>query len=123
MEPTPTGIPDPTSIATWPAAFVAITLILSLLVVPSILTYLGNQRVRRVENTLQATNGGSTVRDSLNRIEQQQRELASDVRTVQGDLTQVGEDTAATAVGLGQLRADFETHLTAGDAPAGGDEK
>ena len=113
MTPTPApgpSIPDPTSVATWPAAFVAMTLILSILVVPSVLSYLGNQRVKRVQETLQNTNGGSTVRDQLNRIEAQQQEQGK-------ELHRTREDVGAVAVGLGRLRGEFEAHLTVPDDP------
>lgn len=87
-------LPDPTGVTTWPAALVTIVMILALLVVPSVLTYLGNQRVKAVENTLTNTNGGSTVKDALNRIE----------GTLSDDVLPAIEDQAARIAALEAAR-------------------
>jgi len=60
-------LPDPTSIASWPAAFVACVLIIAVLVVPAVLNYLSTKTIK---TTLTTNNGGSTVKDQLDRIEQ-----------------------------------------------------
>lgn len=62
-------IPNPSDVATWPAAVVAVVLILAVLVVPSVLAFMGAQRSKRIETTLTANNGGGSVKDSLDRIE------------------------------------------------------
>lgn len=90
-----TELPDPTGVTTWPAALVTVVMILALLVVPSVLTYLGNQRVKKVENTLTNTNGGSTVKDALNRIE----------GTLADDVLPAIEDQATRIAALEAARA------------------
>lgn len=87
MTTDPTTIPDPTTISTWPQAVVTIVLILAILVVPSVLSYLGNQRIKAVERSLTTNNGGSHVKDQLDRIEESQDEL------------RVSQASTATAVG------------------------
>ncbi len=54
------------AIDSWPAALVVALLILALLVWPGILAWLNTRRVRQ---TLTTNNGGSHVKDSLDRIE------------------------------------------------------
>lgn len=65
----PVGIPDPTTVTTWPQAVVFIALILAVLVVPGVLGYLANKNAKNVKDTLTQKNGGSTVRDQLDRLE------------------------------------------------------
>lgn len=84
-EPT---LPDPTTVTSWPQAVVTIVMILAILVVPSVLSYLGNQRIKAVEKSLTTNNGGSHVKDQLDRIEESQGEL------------RVEQATVATALGV-----------------------
>lgn len=76
---------DPTRITTGPQAAVMIVLIIAVLVVPSVLTYLGNLQTKAVARTLTENNGGSTVKDSLDRIEAGQLELTRRVTALEAD--------------------------------------
>ncbi len=62
-------IPDPTSVTTWPSALVTVVLLVLVLGLPSVLAYLGTKQTKALGRTLTETNGGSSVKDSLNRIE------------------------------------------------------
>lgn len=71
-----TGSDVVTLVDSWPKAIVAVTLILAVLVMPSLLSYLAARQAKRsavtvgkAHETLTTTNGGSTVKDQLNRIE------------------------------------------------------
>ncbi len=108
-------LPDPTSITTWPQALVAVALIVGVVLI------LRNNRDTRhardnaelareqaehaaatadaTHKSLQENNGGSSVRDALDRIEKAQ--------------TEQSRETAAVAVAVGSLRADFDAHLSA----------
>lgn len=67
-----TPVVDVTTILNGWQALVAITLIICVVALPSILTYLGNKRVKTIENTLTTNNGGSHIKDALDRIELRQ---------------------------------------------------
>ena len=82
-----TPIPDPTAINSWPSALVTIVLLCLVLGLPSVLTYLGNRRVKGLETTLTTNNGGSTVKDALDRIEARQKEHGDLLAAVEGRVT------------------------------------
>lgn len=69
---------DVTAVLTWPQAVVAVVLILAVLVWPTIAGWVQARRaasaVNDVKRTLTTNNGGSHVKDSLDRIEATQRE-------------------------------------------------
>lgn len=67
------GIPNPADIDSWPSAIVTIVLLLLVIGLPSLLSYLGNLQTKAVARSLSETNGGSSVKDALNRIELQQQ--------------------------------------------------
>lgn len=58
---------DPSAITTWKGVVVA-----ALLLAPTLLTAWGNRSVKNVEKTLTTNNGGSHIKDSLDRIEARQ---------------------------------------------------
>lgn len=66
-------MPNPTLIVSWPQAVVALGVIVALSIVPAVLGWLNTRQARatsqRVEDTLTTNNGGSHVKDSLDRIE------------------------------------------------------
>lgn len=63
---------DPSTITNWPAALVAVVLILCVVALPSILTVMGNKRVQKIETSITQNNGGKSVKDYLDRIEARQ---------------------------------------------------
>lgn len=79
-------LPDPTSVQSWPQAVVFIFLILAVLVVPSVLSYLGNRRMKRVETTLTTNNGGSTMKDAMDRMEHDLKSLSGSVEGLSGSV-------------------------------------
>lgn len=71
-----TPIPTTQDVTSWPQALVAVVTILAVVALPSFLAYRANTRAKTAAatgeaalTTLTQTNGGSTVKDSLNRIE------------------------------------------------------
>lgn len=69
---------DISTVLTWPQATVAVFMILCVLVVPQIGAWIQARRsasaVNDVKKTLTTNNGGSHVKDSLDRIERNQAE-------------------------------------------------
>lgn len=61
---------DPGSYAadSWPQAAVFIVFLLVVVALPSLLSWLGNRRVKSVEKQFE-NNGGSTLKDAVDRIE------------------------------------------------------
>lgn len=76
-------LPDTSGIDNPWQALVLVVLILAVLVVPSVLTVLGNARVKRVETTLTKNNGGSSNKDQFDRIEQKLDGLAERVTALE----------------------------------------
>ncbi|MFC6153647.1 hypothetical protein [Nocardioides yefusunii] len=69
MTDTATPLPvDPADVVTWPQAATAIVLILAVLVIPAVLTYLTNRRVKALDTTLTTNNGGGSVKDQRDSI-------------------------------------------------------
>lgn len=84
MEP---QIPVPTDVTTWPSALVTIVMMVLVLGLPSVLTYLGNKKTKAVARTLTENNGGSSVRDALDRIESAQAEQGAALVTLAARVT------------------------------------
>lgn len=85
-------------IINWPQAIVAIVLILVLLVWPGIMAWIQAKRsavaVNKVHETMTNPNGGDSVKDALNRIEQRQ------------------EDQGLALAGLGERMTAVEDQIT-----------
>lgn len=66
-------VPAISEVLTWPQAIFGGLVVLAVLVVPQVLSYLTSRQARTTANQVQATlttnNGGSTVKDQLDRIE------------------------------------------------------
>lgn len=69
----PVDVPEISEVLTWPQAIFGAVIVLAVLVVPQVLSYLSSRQVRsaaqQVQSTLTTNNGGSTVKDQLDRIE------------------------------------------------------
>lgn len=61
-------LPDASGVSNGWQALVLVVLIVCVLVVPSVLTYLGNRRIKNVEAQLKP-NGGSSALDAIHRVE------------------------------------------------------
>ena len=96
-----TPLPDPTQITSWPSALVTVVLLILVLGLPSVLTYLGNRQTRAVARTLDERNGGSSVRDSLDRIEAAQHATGRHL-TVLADRVTVLETATTAAAAEGE---------------------
>jgi hypothetical protein len=72
----------------WPTALVLVVFLICVLVVPSVLTYLGNKQVKAVRTSLEENNGGSSVRDALDRIERGMGNLDQRLAKVEQDAKQ-----------------------------------
>lgn len=82
-----------TLVTNWPQAIVAVVLILALIVWPGVMAWLQARRsaltVNKVHENLTTNNGGSHTKDALDRIEQTQAVLATDVAKLSDRMTAV----------------------------------
>lgn len=94
-----TPLPTPTDVVTWPQAVVALGLIFAVAIWPTLMAYLNTRRTKvaaeqtkaaseetrvvteHIRSTLLDKNGGSTVKDQLDRIE---RVLVGQGRRLEG---------------------------------------
>lgn len=74
---------DPTTITTWPmvaALFIVVGL-------PTLLTWYGNREVKAIRTSISKNNGGSSVKDALDRIELRQMAAEQRLDTLEASLT------------------------------------
>lgn len=56
-------------ILTWPQATVALFLIFAFMIWPGVMAHLGRKETQAIKKTLTENNGGGSVKDALDRIE------------------------------------------------------
>lgn len=78
-----------------------------LLALPSILTYLGNQRVKKVEKTLTTNNGGSHIKDKLDRMDARGQRIEEDLKGYSARLEALEAHQSAAQQPHGLLRRLF----------------
>lgn len=93
------------SVSSWPAAVVAVTLIVCVIALPSILTFLGNKRIKRVETSITENNGGKSIKDYLDRLETKLDEhlVWSEEQAARVDALEAAQKAAQNRRGLGRL--------------------
>lgn len=61
--------PSPIDVHEWTQVVAFLGFLVVCVALPSVITLLSNRRVKGIEQTLTTNNGGSTIKDALDRIE------------------------------------------------------
>lgn len=92
--------PDPSAITSWPAATVAIAVIICVAVVPSLFAYLNNQNIKQTREEIDATkravtekNGGKSMPDRFDAIDAKLDRQELLVREVSERVTALEDNT------------------------------
>lgn len=83
-------VPSPIEVTNWPQVVALVALLAAFVVIPALLNHLSN---RPIKNTLTKNNGGSSVKDYLDRIEARQINQDKRLAALEGTAADIAEES------------------------------